>query len=259
MNIKEFQGQVSKQGLAKNNRWVCTIFPPSGLTATGRALSNVLSRGGNKINVNLPGLDSLDQGVALLNNLKIDAGPIQVGSNFSIPTLGYALTGMGGKIAALNLFTSSCSIPSRDMNTQQWAEWGEMRNLGGTHTHSDVTIEYYCSEDLRERQFFEQWQDLIFNPSSKQYGYYKDYVSRIVIAKYDTSWSKKTAEYTLFEAFPSSVSAIEMTSDAAGDVMKLQVSFKYRNYEITGPGLFDKATGKIQDKINSVAQKIAIF
>jgi len=259
MNIREFQGQVAKQGLAKNNRWVCSIFPPSGLTASGRALSNVLTRGGNRINVNLPGLDTLDQGVALLNNLRVDTGSIQVGNNFAIPTLGYALTGMAGKISALNLFTASCSIPTRDMNTQQWTEYGEARNLGGTHTHSDLTIEYYCSEDLRERLFFEQWQDIVFNPISKQYGYYRDYTSRIVVTKYDSSWQNRTAEYTMFEAFPSSVSAIEMTSDAAGDVVKLQVAFKYRNYEITGPGLFDKATGNIRERINSASQRIAIF
>lgn len=259
MNIREFQGQVSKQGLAKNNRWICTIYPPSGLTASGRALSNVLSRGGNQINVNLPGLDSIDAGVEMLNRMRVDLGPVQIGNNLAIPTLGYALTGMAGKIASLNMFASSCSIPSRDVNTQQWSEWGEARNLGGTHAHSDVTVEYYCSEDLRERLFFEQWQDIIFNPISKQYGFYKDYISRIEIAKYDSSWKKKTAVYTLFEAYPASISAMEMTHDAAGDVMKLSISFKYRNYEITGPNRLENATGNIREKLQNASQRFAIL
>lgn len=258
MNIKQFVSQVSQQGLARQNRWVCTVYPPSGLTSTGRSLSNVLSKGGSRVNVNLPGLDAADAAVGVLNDLKVDLGPVQVENNLSIPTLGYVLTNMGGKMQALNLFTHACSIPQRDITTQEWSDYGERRKIGIIQTHGDLSIEYFCSEDLRERQFFEQWQDLIFNPVTKQHSYYKDYISRIEIAKYDASWKKKTVVYRFNEAYPSTVGALEMNSDA-GDVLKLQVTFKYYNYEISGPGLLDKFKDKVQDKITDVSKKIAIF
>lgn len=144
------------------------------------------------------------------------------------------------------------------MTNLEWTEYGETRKLGVMHTHGDVSIEYYCSEDLRERQFFEQWQDLIFNPKSKKHAYYKDYISRIEIAKYNSDWSKKTVVYRLNEAYPTSIAAQEMNSDA-GDLLKLSITFKYRNYEISGPGLFDGITDAIQGAINGVTDKLKIF
>jgi len=258
MNIKDFQSQMSSQGLARNNRWVCTVYPPSGLTATGRSLSNVFSKGGTRVNVNLPGFDALDSAVGALNDLKVDLGPVQVENNLSLPTLGYALTNMGGKMKALNLFTSSCSLPARDIQNSEFREYGETRNLGVLHTHSDLTIEYYCSEDLREKQFFEQWQDLIFNPQTKQHSYYKDYISHLEITKYNASWKEKKIVYKFNECYPSNIGALELSSES-GDILKLQITFKYRNYEISGPSKFDGIRDKAKSAIESAASKIAIF
>lgn len=240
MNIKDFHSQVNKQGLARANRWVVRVYPPTGLTATGRALSNALSQGGNRINVNLPGLDAIDAVTERIGNIGVDLGPVQIENNLAIPTLGYALTGMGEKLKAINLFTSSCTLPSRDISNEEWVEWGESRQLGVKHTHTDVSINYYCSEDLRERKFFEQWQDVVFNPATKQFGYYKDYISYIEIIKYDASWSKPTAVYRLNEAYPSNISALEMNHSENPSPLELTITFKYRNYEIIGPNRFDK-------------------
>lgn len=229
MNLEQFKNQVSSQGLARTNRWVCRVYPPTGLTSTGNALSNILSQGGNRVNVNLPGLDSIDAGVAALNNLNVDLGPVNVGSNFGIPTLGYALTNMGGKLEALNLFCQSCAIPARDMTNSEWSEYGEIRSLGVMHTHGDVTISYYCSEDLRERQLFEQWQDVIWNPRTYQHGYYNSYTSRIEIVKYDNSWRNETAVYRLQEAYPTNIGELALSHQEG--LSELNITFKYRKFE----------------------------
>lgn len=234
MNLDKFKDQVSRQGLARSNRWVARIYPPSGLTASGTALSNALSQGGNKINLNLPGLDLADQAQQVLRNLNIDLGPIQVQNNFAIPTLGYVLTNMGSKLEALNLFTAACSLPSRDIQNVEFREYGEARYLGVQHTHSDFTITYYCSEDLRERKFFEQWQDLIFNPRTKKHAFYKDYISRMEVIKYDASWQNIQAVYRFNEVYPTNIAAMELDQNEQS-VLQLQVTFKYRNYEIIGP------------------------
>ena len=247
MNIKDFQAQVNSQGLSKNNRWVCTIYPPSGLTSTGRAISNVLSTGGSRLNLNLPGLDMADAASGALSNFGVNLGGIGVTSNLSVPTLGYVLTNMGGKMKALNLFTASCNIPSRELAVTNFVEYGEARTLAFGHLHTELSIEYYCSEDLRERKFFEQWQDMIFNPQTKQHSYYKDYISRVEIAKYDSAWKKKEVVYRFNEAFPTSVGAHELVSDNGGDLLRLTIGFKYRNYEISGPGLFEAATDRIRN------------
>lgn len=229
MNLKQFQDQISKQGLARQNRWIVQVQPPSGLNGTNKLLSNFLSSGGNRINVNLPGLDTIDAGVNALNNIGVDLGGVNVGTNFSVPTLGAVLTNQGKADEALNLFCNTCSIPSRDIENLEWSYWGETRKLGVNHQHQDVDLTYYMSEDMRERAFFENWQDLIFNSRTKQHGYYKDYTSRIDIIKYDAGWQKETAKYRLHEVYPTNVGANELSHETG--LALLNVTFKIRNYE----------------------------
>ena len=232
MQLEKFKAQVSKQGLAKANRWEFKIFPPSGLTSSGRAISNSLSKGGNRININLPGLDALDNAIGAISETEIDLGPVSIGLNRSLPTLGYVLTNVGDKLESISMFTESCSIPGRDLENMEFRYHGEKRSLGVRHTHEGVQVSFYCSEDLRERLFFEQWQDLIFNPVNKKHAFYKDYIGEIDIFKYDTSWKNVTAGYRLKEAYPTNISSQEL-STGDGELLKIQVTFNYRFYEKT--------------------------
>tara|TARA_B100002019_G_scaffold291259_1_gene310913 strand:- start:536 stop:1234 length:699 start_codon:yes stop_codon:yes gene_type:complete len=229
MNLGEFQATVSSQGLARNNRWLARIYPPRGLTSSGNILSNLLSKGPMKVNVNLPGLDSLDSAVNGINEI-LDVGNSFLGTNLAVPTLGGLLTNQKGKTEALNLFCEQCQLPGRDILSTEYRDYGEVRNIGIRHQHGDLTIVYYSSEDLRERRFFENWQDLIFNPSSKSHAYYSDYASRLEISKYNQSWSKEVAEYRFNEVYPTNVGVQELVS-TEGELLRLTITFKYHNYE----------------------------
>jgi len=229
MNIGEFKANVSSQGLARNNRWQSIIYPPKGLTSTGNILSNLLSKGPLKTNINLPGLDSLDNAVNGINNI-LDVGNTFLGTNLEVPTLGGLLTNQRGKTEALSLFCESCQIPGRDILSTEYRDYGESRQYGIRHQHGDLTVIYYSSEDLREKRFFENWQDLIFNPSSKRHSYYQDYTSRMEIIKYNQSWSKEVAEYRFNEVYPTNVGVQELVS-TEGDLLRLTITFKYHNYE----------------------------
>ena len=229
MNLGEFKATVSRQGLARNNRWMARIYPPRGLTSTGNALSSILSKGPLKVNVNLPGLDSLDNAVNGINSI-LDVGNTFLGTNLEVPTLGGLLTNQKSKTEALNLFCEACQIPARDILSTEYRDYGEPRQIGIRHQHGDLTVIYYSSEDLRERRFFENWQDLIFNPSSKRHSYYSDYASRMEISKYNQSWSEEVAEYRFHEVYPTNVGVQELQS-AEGDLLRLTITFKYHNYE----------------------------
>lgn len=229
MNLTEFKTRVSKQGLARNNRWACTVFPPRGLTSTGRALSDILSFGGARINVNLPGLEQLDNAVEGINNL-LDVGNTFLDTNLELPTLGGLLTNQKDKTQALTLFCENCQLPGRDILSTEYREYGESRQIGIRHQHGDLTVTYYSSEDLRERRFFENWQDLIFNPKNKNHSYYKEYIGTMEISKYNQGWTEETARYKFNEIYPTNVGVQELQS-AEGDLLRLVISFKYHNYE----------------------------
>lgn len=229
MSLQKFQAKINEQGLARANKYVARIFPPRGLTSTGNILSGLFPTGSN-VNVNLPGVDLLDTAVQQINNLSVDLGPVNVGKNFGIPTLGYALSGMGEKIDCLNLFCAAANIPARDIESFQGQQYGEAREIGVRHIHSDLTLTYYCSEDLREKLFFENWQNLIFNPFNKQHGYYEDYTSRVEVLTYDYSMREIKSSYRFLEAWPTNVGALSFDTGTS-DILRLDIAFKFRNYE----------------------------
>ena len=229
MNIGEMKSKLTTQGVARDNRWLCRIYPPPGLSNTNRTLSNLISRGPLRVNVNLPGLDNLDAAAGQINEV-LDVANGVIGTNIQLPTIGGVLSNLNGTLSSLNLFCANAQIPGRDIFSTEYRDYGEPRQIGIRHQHSDLTLVYYSSEDLRERAFFENWQDLIFNPKAKQHAYYKEYAGRMEVSKYDQSWSKETAEYRFNEVYPTNVGVQELQSDQ-GDLLRLTMTFKYYNYE----------------------------
>ena len=66
MNIGDMKARLSNQGIARNNRWTATVFPPRGLTSAGNAISNLL---GGAVTVNVPGLDAIDSSISAINQV----------------------------------------------------------------------------------------------------------------------------------------------------------------------------------------------
>ena len=135
MNLDKFLSQVNRQGLARNSRWEVRLYPPKGLTE----LDNVFNFdvGPLDLAVNLPGINLIDNAIEQINNTEIDLGPVSFGNNFNIPTLGYLLRGHGGMMESLSLYCNMVTLPSRDITNVEWREYGESRQLGVVHNHSN--------------------------------------------------------------------------------------------------------------------------
>lgn len=226
MNLNRFKSQVSDKGLARNSRWVCSIFPPKDLSAVANSIDVPLGTMGN---LNLPGIDLGTIPIADITNANNSLPDVQ--ANMKLPTLGYTTINNGTVLEKLNLYCAQAQIPEREIINREWREHGESRQIGIVHSHSKgVTLTYYCSEDLAERFFFEQWQDIIFNSQTKKRSYYDDYVSRIEIDKYDASWKNVTSSYRLHEAYPSNIATQTLTYDESS-IMRLDINLKFRYYE----------------------------
>lgn len=232
MQLQEFKNQISSAGIARSWNWVCRVYPPKAMSniTNSMQVSANSNQGGNRVNLNLPGVQvganiPSQFPIGDIGNVGLNLGTVNLGT----PTRGFTLSNVGDVLESLNLYCASCSIPARDVQNIEWTDYGEKRMLGAYHTHSPFGIKYYCSENLFERFFFEQWQETIFNSNTKEYGYYSDYISTIEVLKYDSSWKNITAMYRLDEAYPSNVSALSL-NHADNNFLSLDVSFKYRKF-----------------------------
>jgi len=227
MALQEFRANLASKGLARSSKWLVRVYAPRGVTASGGALGRLL---GGSFDINLPILDAIDETVGVLNDIDVSLGGLNVNFNPNVPTLGFAVSGEAEGLRAINLFTSDVELPGRDINEVERRTEGELRSIGYLTSHQNLNISYYCTESLAEKEFFETWQDVVYNKDKVASVYYDDYKSRIEVIKYNASFKKDVAKYQFNECYPTNIGAISL--DSIGDgVVKLQMQFKFRNYD----------------------------
>jgi hypothetical protein len=219
MNVSKFLSQVSEQGIARTNNWMCFVYPPSvlynrvsyqNLTQTPTPVGQIASN------------EDIKETLKYQERVQGNFEEYQRSKNES-----FNYTGKIQTVDSLSMYCTVSSIPGRDLDNFEWKEYGEKTTYASNHTHSGLVINYYLSEDLRERTIFEIWQNLIFDPITKQHGYYDDTVSIIDIVKYNSNW-KEQLTYRLHDAYPTNISAIELGEE--GNIAQISVTFNYKNF-----------------------------
>ena len=130
----------------------------------------------------------------------------------------------------------SVNLPGRSVNILEYFELGPEYKLGSFPNYTDVSIEFLCSEDLSEREYFLIWQDkIVGNHRRTNFGgflqseYYKDYVQNIDINIYNEVGTK-TKTVKLLEAFPTTIGDISYDWGNS-EYATVDVTFAYRYYE----------------------------
>ena len=160
------------------------------------------------------------------------------------------ITGAGlGDEESLMSRADSVDIPGRSLMTAEhkFYNYGPLTKLPyGGQTYTDVTVSFILSEDMREKEYFEIWQNNIVNTGAFETGssqsdfygytqskfnpkYFEDYIGTLVIRQYGENGELRSI-YTLNEAYPIIINPISM-SWSQTEIAKLSVTFAYRNYK----------------------------
>tara|TARA_Y100001973_G_C5206830_1_gene342033 strand:- start:1581 stop:1892 length:312 start_codon:yes stop_codon:yes gene_type:complete len=92
------------------------------------------------------------------------------------------------------------------------------------------------SKDWSERAVLEEWMDSIVNPADNTSTYENVAAGSLEIICEDSSGTP-TAIFTFDEVYPETIMPVEMGYALVNDYTKLQVSFQYRTYKISLPGV----------------------
>ncbi len=167
-------------------------------------------------------------------------------SDFEIEIGGDILGKIGADFflsSALAFRINAVDLPSRSLAVFNNQDYGVPYKHGGTPAYQDITITAICSPDLREREFFMRWQDLVVGDHRKgnknadsrkvefDYNYYDDYVAKrgVTIYKLDAA-GFRTYAVDLIDVFPTLVGSLGLSWDST-DAMKLNVTLSYRYFE----------------------------
>tara|TARA_Y100000034_G_scaffold54093_1_gene66314 strand:- start:1700 stop:2620 length:921 start_codon:yes stop_codon:yes gene_type:complete len=154
----------------------------------------------------------------------------------SLPTnrSGSTTTASAGAINKFNLSDislriESINLPGRNLDTTTDTNiYGPTREIvNGVSYAEDISIVFLASSDLRERKFFEEWQNRAINPATWDIGYYNDYVGIIEIYLMDKN-GKRLFGVKLHEAFPKTIGPTPLSNAQKNALIKTEVSFVFR-------------------------------
>lgn len=127
------------------------------------------------------------------------------------------------------LFCDSLSLPGINVASTPARVFGEGREMPYERTYEPIQLSFYCDSNLEIKKAFESWIDLIINPQTRAIQYYNTYIKDIQIYV-QTVEDNTTYSVTLYEAYPKSIQAIQMSYDSK-EVMKVNVTMQYKYWK----------------------------
>jgi len=200
-----------------------------------------------------------DDGYATPNRFEvIFTGPKPSGG------LGDVNSSTGGKAPRkISIHCESIQLPARAVeSTPDVNIYGVPREVANRPLYAgEVTMSFQSSSNLEERVFFEEWQQMTFNPATWNVGYYENYVRPVDIYIMDKQ-DKRRYGIRLHECFPKEISAVDMGYSSNNELLKINVNLQYRYWDtlditrqspnIMGKILNTVATGVERQMMNNI-------
>jgi len=148
----------------------------------------------------------------------------------------------------LNLLCKATNLPGRQVMTNNRIIGAIDQKVAYSSVQDDVNMSFHVPNDYKMRKYFEDWQALAIDPNTHEIGYLNEYAKTVKIhqlkkgiglALFDNNFinidllSADKIVYTceLYEAFPTSVSAIELSDAQENGTVELLVQLSYRKWK----------------------------
>ena len=150
-------------------------------------------------------------------------------------------TDMGEQIA---FHCDTIEFPGRTLETDTTRYHGPETTYATGLNYAPITATFYCDKFMKEKHYFETWQNCVINKRNYELNYYDEYVTPMTIyqlsdfdpvdsgASHKEQSSSMTANATyacrLFECFPSTIAAQPLGYDNKNQIHKVSITFEYR-------------------------------
>jgi len=128
-------------------------------------------------------------------------------------------------------------FPGRTIATTDDTFSGPTLKLPYDMTYNDITLSIICSEDMKERRFFEKWMDLIVKPARQPdagtVAYHSEYARglRLVVEQLDSN-NRILASYSCYDPYPIAITPMNATWDEVNTYQRFGVTLTYRYHNI---------------------------
>lgn len=127
----------------------------------------------------------------------------------------------------LSLRCENAVIPGRTLETADLRIYGPTEKFPYKTSYEDITLTFICTDgSLVEKQFFNQWMEIV-NPSETwNFQYKSTYRAMITINQFDNS-DNIIHSVHLIDAFPLAVNQLDLDWSSSDTYHKLSVVFAY--------------------------------
>ena len=161
----------------------------------------------------------------------------------------------------LRAFCFAAELPGRNVDTAPLKTYGPKREIVYGHSYSqEITLSFYADKYLRQRSFFENWQNTAMDLATNNVHFYDEYTGAIRIYALgafsgDAFRDRIAYGVHLYECYPKTISAVPLNYGPDQGIMQISISFYYRNWSnlsidevrnYTVGGGFKKPTVKYQ-------------
>ena len=172
---------------------------------------------------------------------KVDnLGGIARKNRFSVEIIPPATFASGVKASAINFLAKSVSFPARSFGTTTYRSGGQFGlTVPYETTMEPVGLTMLNTNNHAPRIFWSDWLEYIQGMDSYNMRYYKSFIGLIKISSYNdvadnflASDPGTSYQVTLHEAYPKSISAIELGWDSS-DLADFDIDIAYSRWEDT--------------------------
>jgi hypothetical protein len=156
--------------------------------------------------------------------------------------------GNASLLSKISLYCNGAQIPGVTIATTEKAL--DFRSRGKQKVFDDLTLTFYCSEDMSEYVFFNDWINEIVNPNNNRVGFHRFYNRNVYINKLGRSSSsfinrrfpnqpqnrknEIVFQTVVEEVYPKRLDPIALAYGTSGNITTFSVNFAYtRHYHNT--------------------------
>jgi len=180
-------------------------------------------------------LSKFRKGIARPNRFRVEF-QLPLGILSSDSMMGINLSSMSGQIQqkakelnrneTISIMCHTTTFPARDLALIP-AGGGYPMALPYAQDYQPVTFAFYTDVHYSTREYFDIWQNTVFNVKSRTINYYNEYTSDIKIHALDRE-GNTTYTVTLKEAYPNSISSIDLSATDTDTLQTVTISMSYR-------------------------------
>lgn len=125
-------------------------------------------------------------------------------------------------------------VPQGNVSTTGIRTMGEVRNVPYDKIYDTATFTFYMDNNGIVHKTFALWQSLIFNPTTRTYGYYKDFVSNAIDIRLTNNEQISGGDNFVFktirlkEAYPTNIAPIQLTGLSGAQPTQFDVTMMCR-------------------------------